>query len=68
MIEFLKSKSFLISTTLFSLLFIMNVGVTDSPLSEIVLSIIKSLLAGIICGFVVGGIIFLIQKKSRRTN
>lgn len=68
MINFLKSKSFLISTVLFSFIFIINVAVTDSSTNEIVLSVLKSLLAGIICGIVFGGIIYLIQKRNKRIN
>ncbi|OME70492.1 hypothetical protein BSK65_11215 [Paenibacillus odorifer] len=68
MINFLKSKSFLVSTVLFSLIFIINIAVTDSSTEEIALAVLKSLLAGVICGFVFGGILYLIQKRNKRIN
>ncbi|AIQ44314.1 hypothetical protein MKZ24_05580 [Paenibacillus sp. FSL R7-0297] len=62
--RFLTSKSFLITSVLFSLLFIVNLTATpDSTAADIVWSIFKSILAGIISGFLVGGPIFLVQKK-----
>lgn len=68
MIYFLKSKSFLISTAIFCLLFVLNVAVTDLSAKQITLAILKAILAGIISGIVVGGIIYLVQKKKKRIN
>ncbi|MBW4084461.1 hypothetical protein [Paenibacillus sp. S150] len=62
--RFLKSKSFLITSILCSLLFIINIVATpDSTASDIALSLIKCLLAGVISGFVFGGMIFLLLNK-----
>lgn len=63
--RFLKSKSFLITSVLFSLLFIMNiVSPPDSTGMDIALSVLKSLFAGLISGFIIGGILFLLLKKN----
>ncbi|ETT54105.1 hypothetical protein BK147_12735 [Paenibacillus sp. FSL R7-0337] len=62
--RFLKSKSFLITSILFSFLFIMNIiSPPDSTGMDIALSILKSVLAGVISGFIIGGILFLLLKK-----
>lgn len=62
--RFLKSKSFLITSILFSLLFIVNIVSTpDSTASDIVLSMTKCILAGVLSGFIFGGIIFLLLNK-----
>lgn len=62
--RFVTSKSFLITSVLFSLLFIVNLTATpDSTATDIIISILKSILAGVISGFLVGGLIFLVQKK-----
>lgn len=67
MIKFLNSKPFLISASLFSILFIGNIVAIGSSTNEIILAIFKSIISGIVCGIVVGGIIYLIQKRNERS-
>lgn len=64
--RFLASKSFLVTSILFSLLFIVNLtAIPDGTAIDLVFGILKSVLAGVISGFLIGGVFFLLRKKDK---